>query len=294
MHIRVKIPTKRKALMCLIALLIVCAVLVIALRKEEKTIQYDIVVLGDSIVGNVGEGGVSFTSCLGEKLNKTAFKGGFGGTTMSMRSLGDDTMWGSISSTEWSMIKLAEAICYDDWKSQMATMAYAQSYEGINYQALHYFETTMEILCQIDFDKVEILIIEHGTNDYNCGRALDNPEDSYDVTTFGGALRRSLKLLKGRYPDLRIVLMSPLYCELGGELKKKCYNTKIGNGGYLDEYVALEKEIAQEFNVEWIDAYHDSGIWEDNVYQYLPDGLHLNAEGHNKIADFLAEYLRVD
>lgn len=289
MHIRVKIPTKRKALMCLIALLIVCAVLVIALRKEEKTIQYDIVVLGDSIVGNVGEGGVSFTSYLGEKLNKTAFKGGFGGTTM---SLNDGLMWGSISSTEWSMVKLAEAICYDDWKSQMATMAYAQSYKGINYQALNYFEETMEGLRQIDFDEVEILIVEHGSNDYNSGKALDNPENPYDIKTFGGALRRSLKLLKDRYPDLRIVLMSPLYCEWN--MEKKCYNTKIGNGGYLDEYVALEKEIAQEYSVEWIDAYHNSGIWEDNVYQYLSDGFHLNAEGHNKIADFLAEYLRVD
>ncbi len=291
MHIRVKIPTKKKVFMCLIALAIVSVVLVFALRKEKKTLQYDIVVLGDSVVGNVGEDGVSFTSYLEEKLNKTVFKGGFGGTTMSLKA---DLQWGSISSAEWSMVKLAEAISYDDWKSQKATMAYAQSYKGINYQALHYFEETMDGLCQIDFGEVEILIIEHGTNDYNNGKILDNPDDLYDVTTFGGALRRSLKLLKKSYPDLRIVLMSPIYCEFGDAGEQKCYNTKIGNGRYLDEYVALEKEIAQEFEVEWIDAYHGSGIWAENAEQYIPDGLHLNTDGHKKIADFLADYLQVD
>ena len=273
--------------MCLIALLIVCAVLVIALRKEEKTIQYDIVVLGDSIVGNVGEGGVSFTSYLGEKLNKTAFKGGFGGTTM---SFGTDKMWHSISNIELCMVKLAEAISYNQWDSQSANMAYALSYEGINNQSLSYFESTLATLKNIDFDKVEILIIEHGTNDYNSGKVLDNPENLYDVCTFGGALRRSLSLLKKAYPDLRIVIMSPMYCGLGENQEKKCYNTKYGEGSYLDEYVALEKQIAKEFEVEYIDAFHDSGIWEDNAYLYLPDHLHLNADGHKVVGDFLVDY----
>ena len=96
------------------------------------------------------------------------------------------------------------------------------------------------------------------------------------------------------YPDLRIVLMSPIYCEFGDAGEQKCYNTKVGNGRYLDEYVALEKEIAQDFEVEWIDAYHGSGIWAENAEQYIPDGLHLNTDGHKKIADFLADYLQVD
>lgn len=291
MHIRVKIPTKRKVFMCLIALLIVCSVLVISLRKESKTLQYDIVVLGDSIVGNAGEGGVSFTSLLGEKLNKSAFKGGFGGTTMSMAS---STMWPSISSMEWCMIKMAEAICYNDWDNMNATMAYAESFKGINEQTISYFFSTMDTLSKIDYEQVEILIIEHGSNDYNSGRKLDNEKDIYDTTTFGGALRKSLKMIKETYPELRIIVMSPLYCELGVEREKKCYSTQYGEGAYLEEYVKLGRQIAQEFDVEWVDAYHDSGIWEENANQYLADGLHLNAEGHEKVADFLADYLQID
>ncbi len=291
MHIRIKCPTKKKVIMCLVAFVLVFFVIFVALIEEKKEYQYDIVVLGDSIVGNNGYGNVSFTAYLGERLGKTAFKGGIGGTTMSR---GITPMWPSVSSVEWCMIKIAEAISFDDWDNLTATMAYADSYNGINEQTMSYFATTMDTLSRIDFSQVEILIIEHGTNDYNSGKKLDNPNDMYDTTTFGGALRRSLKIIRKAYPDLRIVLMSPLYCELGAEREKKGYNTKYGDGGYLDEYVELEKQIAQEFEVEWIDAYHNSGIGEENAHLYLPDGLHLNAEGHKQLADFLADYLQAD
>ena len=288
MHIRMKCPTKKKIIMYLLALFLVLVVLLLALKQDEKSVQYDIVVLGDSIVGNEGYGNVSFTSYLGENLNKTAFKGGIGGTTMSR---GVDNMWPSVSSVEWCMVKMAEAICYDDWTNLLSTMNYADSFAGINEQTLHYFAVTMDTLSKIDFNKVEILILEYGTNDYNIGKVLDNVEDPYDVTTFGGALRKSLQMLQKTYPDLRIVIMSPLYSQLGADGERKCYNTKYGDGAYLEEYVELERQIAEEFHVEWLDAFHNSGIWEDNCYEYLPDGLHLNVEGHKLIADFLTEYL---
>lgn len=287
MRIRIRLLTKQNFIRHLIALLLVAVVVCVALRKEEKDQQYDIVVLGDSVVGNVGAKQLSFTTYLGEGLGKTAFKGGLGGTTM---SFGTEHMWSSVSSEEWCMVKLAEAICYNDWKSQKATMAYANSFMDINKQAVFYFEHTMDTLSRIDFSKVEILIIEHGTNDYNCGKPVDNPDDLYDKTTFGGALRYSLQLLQKSYPNLRIVLMAPLYCELGPEGERKCYNTKYGDGGYLEDYIEVEKQIAEDFGVEWIDAYHYSGIWENNIEEYLPDRLHLNEEGHKIVGDFLTEY----
>ncbi|MBQ7776474.1 MAG: SGNH/GDSL hydrolase family protein [Lachnospiraceae bacterium] len=275
-------------------LIVYCAALVIALiltgfslREEEKSMQYDIVILGDSVVGNVMSE-TSIASVMEKRLGKTVFKGAFGGTSMSAR---DTQMWGSISNNEWCMVNLAEAICYNDWKSQKATMAYADHYKYVNSQALYYFAETMDTLMQIDFEQVEVLVIEHGTNDYNGGKPLDNPQDPYDETTFGGALRKSLKLLQEAYPDLHIVVMSPIYCELGDAQNLKCYEVSFGDGGTLDEYVQLEQEIAGEFNVEWVDAYHESGIWEDNIDEYLMDSLHLLDAGHELLGNFLAEYL---
>lgn len=289
MRIRVRIPAKKRIFLCVFAAVLVASFLFLPFGKTKETLEYPIVILGDSIVGNIGEDGKSFTHYLEEQLGERVLKAGFGGTCMSVPA---NNKWGSMSSVEWSMVKLAEAICYDDWKSQKATMAYAESYSDINNQALDYFAETMEQLRMVDFSKVDILIIEHGTNDYNAGKQLDNKDDLYDVTTFGGALRYSLKLLKERYPKLRIVLLSPTYCALGENQANKCYNTRYGEGGYLDEYVALEKEIAREFEVEWLDAYHDLGIWEENAAEYLSDFLHLNAKGHRLMGDFVADYLK--
>jgi len=46
--------------------------------------------------------------------------------------------------------------------------------------------------------------------------------------------------------------------------------------------------------VEWIDAYRMSGINEKTSSIYLTDGLHLNAEGHKLIGEFLAEYFETN
>lgn len=275
--------------MCAIAFLIVAGLLLVTFWKKEKPLIYEIVVLGDSIVGNPVKDGATFPQLLEEELGVRVLNGGLGGTSMSLRS---EQMWSSMANTEWSMVKLAEAIAYDDWKSQKATMAYAESYMDINNQALKYFPETMEALSNVDFNRVKLLVIEHGTNDYNAGRAVDNPEDKYDVTTFGGALRKTLKLLQEAYPDMRILIVSPIYCALGEDNDRKCYETRYGEGGFLQEYVSLEKEIAAEFGVEWLDAYHESGIGEENASEYLMDYLHPNANGHRLLGDFLEEYLK--
>ncbi len=273
-----------------VALVCVALLMVVIFRKEEKALQYDIVMLGDSVLGNTW-GEVSVDTVLAQRLGKTVFNGAFGGSSMSVPT---QRLWGSFSGMEWCMVKLAEAIAYEDWKSQAAVMRYADSFRDVNLQVLDYFGERMNQLMQIDFSKVEILLMEHGTNDYNNGKRLDNPEDLYDVTTFGGALRYSLRLLQEKYPDLRIVLVSPTYCALGENKDKQCYNTSYGEGSILDAYVELERQIAEEFSVEWIDAYHGSGIWEDNMHIYMHDGLHPSTEGHGMIGNMIADYLEAN
>lgn len=269
-----------------IMIVAVALFLVLPFLESPKTAAYDIVFLGDSVIGNDnGAGGV--TTLVGEQLGKRVFNGAFGGT---MCSLGTDLSWGSVTSVQWSLVKLADAIAHNDWKSQLGTMNYADYYSDVNAQALYYFEDRMQALSEIDFEQVEVLVIEHGTNDYNSGRPLDNPEDLYDITTFGGALRHSLRALQEAYPEVTIVLLSPIYCEFGENGEKTCYNWDRGSGT-LDAYVQLEEEIAQEYGVVFIDAYAESGIWEENAEEYLYDGLHLTEEGIEKLGQFIAEKL---
>lgn len=256
----------------------------LVLRSGMPKEKYDIVILGDSVIGNTSYT-AHCTEIAAERTGRTVFNGAFGGTCMSY------VEWENrqVESSLWCMAELAQAICYRDFSAQKASVAYGDYYEETNTSTLEYFKKRMNELAEIDFGKVEILIIEHGTNDYNSGQPLENEENPYDETTFAGALRSSLKLLKETYPDLRIIVMSPLYCELQGRTAK-CYEISYG-GGILDEYVEKEREIAAEFGVEFLDAYHESGIWEDNADTYLMDDLHPSQEGQILLGNFLADYL---
>lgn len=291
MRFHLKIPTKKKIILYLIALCVVGVFITFTLLGNKKDIHYDIVILGDSIIGNVGPDGLSSADYVEVRLGKSTFKGGLGGTSMSLQA---KNLWGSESNMEWCMVKLATAIWSNDWKSQLATLSYAESYKDVNNQVLSYFPETISTLSRIDFSTVEVLVIEHGTNDYGRGVPVDNEKNPFDVNTFGGALRTSLKLLQEKYPELRIILMSPIHCALGEDWEKKGYNTKYEKGGYLEEYVEKERQIAEEFGVEWIDAYHNSGITEASEKIYLQDGLHLSSEGHKKLGEFLADYLETN
>ncbi len=273
---------KKNLLYGVISIVLIMVVLFTTLlpRFDKKV---DIVVLGDSIMGNLLYPTHSL-DIVSEKTGKSVFNGAFGGTCMAYKQR-ENVM---LEPAAWSMIELAEAICYGDFGLQKAALSHAYQYKNINHLVPDYYVKRMEDLSQIDFSEVEILIIEHGTNDYNTGTPLDNAENFYDKGTFGGALRSGLKLFQEKYPHLRIVLMSPVYCEVEGQ--GKCYEVSCG-GGTLDEYVEKEKEIAEEFGIDFLDAYHQSGIWEENAKTYLFDGIHPSEEGQALLGEFIAEYL---
>lgn len=254
------------------------------INKKEKV--YDIIFLGDSIVGNRVDG-VCIADVLEDCLGRSVYNGALGGTSMSYNNR---DLWESLNISQWSMVKLAQAIYADDWTSQLAVVRDAEKYRPVNQTVLDYFYSRILGLSQIDFSQAEVLLIQHGTNDYNNGQMLDSKEDPMDINTFGGALRSTLSMIQKKYPDLRIVLISPVYCEIPGGTLQKCYELDFG-GGVLDDYVKLEKQIAEEYGVEWLDMYYDSGIWEENVDMYLFDKLHPSVEGAELLGNRIADYL---
>ncbi len=265
---------------------VLAGVIFLIANIEEKKSDYDIIFMGDSVIGN-NAGNVSVTGVMEERLGKTVFNAALGGTCMSYFSANG---WESVPVGQWSMVKLAQAIYADDWTSQLAGVSYAENYREINNQVLDYFYDRVNELSKIDFAKADILILEHGTNDYNCGQKLDSGEDPFDITTYAGALRTALSLLQEKFPDLRIIIASPVYCEFTGMDMTRCNEIDFG-GGILDEYVMKGKSVAEEYGVEWIDMYHDSGIWSDTIDVYTYDKLHLTNEGKLLIGNLVADYL---
>lgn len=248
-------------------------------RESEKSCSPQIVVLGDSIFGQVRD-----DSAVSEKLSlltgQEVFNGAMGGTCLSRI---DATGRMSYTKDSLAFAAISQAISLDDFGLQQT--AY------IKESATEYFPEVIDTLEAIDFSHVEILLVQYGINDYHAGVSLDNPEDPYDEYTFGGALRSGLKDLRKAYPNLRIILLTSTYSWY--EFSGMTCEEKDEGGGILEDYVNKELEIAEEMEVEVLDLYHDlypHEVWEDWQI-YTRDGLHPNEAGRQLLAETIAAYL---
>lgn len=248
-------------------------------RKSHKVYAPRIVVMGDSIFGQIrDESAVS--EQLSALLGREVYNGALGGTCLSRM----DTA-GRLSDTRDSLsfVAISRAVALDDFGIQQATF--------VRENATEYFPEVVDTLEVIDFSNVDILLVLYGVNDYHAGVPLDDPEDPYNEYTFGGALRSSLTTWREACPDIRIILLTSTYSwyVYTGET---CEEMDQG-GGILEDYVNKELQIAEEMNVEILDLYHDfypHEVWEDHAL-YTSDGLHLNEAGRQLLAETVAAYL---
>ena len=142
----------------------------------------------------------------------------------------------------------------------------------------------VENMKALDLKALDYVSIWFGTNDFTSKVALDNPEDLYDITTFGGALRYSLDKLFSANPDLKIMLITPMYRDRQSKTSddplitdgKNSDDYPNGAGVYLTEYGDKIKEIAAGYgqNGKVLDMYEKSGINRYNHQKYFYDGLH--------------------
>lgn len=247
-----------------------------SVESEIEDRPWDVVVTGDSIIGKEREDGavdVYFEQYSG----LTMVNGAFGGNCASV----EDADRYSYQGESITLPYLAEAICYRDFGVQWADLA-------ANQTKVAYFEESLRNLAAVDFGQTKILMLSFGTNDYLSGKKPDDPEDPFNIESYGGALRYSIELLKKTYPDLEIVLVTPLFCHITGQ--ENCLEQAFYGGETLDKYAEIEKEIAAEYGLFVIDVLDGLGVDESNYEQYTDGGgLHLNKAGREIYACFLAE-----
>lgn len=250
-------------------------------RSVEAGIEdrgWDVVVMGDSIIGK-GRGDGSVDEYFEKYSGMTMVNGAFGGNCA---SVGEHADRYSYHEESINLYNLAKAACYRDFGVQWADLAASQT-------KVAYFEEALSELSAVDLNQTRILLLAFGTNDYTTGKKLDDPDDPYNVKTYGGALRYAVELFQETYPDLKVVLVTPLFCHLSE--RENCFGEDFG-GGTLDQYAEKEKEIAAEYGLDVIDVLEDVGINETNYEDYLEDGMHLNEAGRELYARFLAEKIR--
>lgn len=139
-------------------------------------------------------------------------------------------------------------------------------------------------------EDADIIIVMGGTNDGFCisSEELGTLEERKE-RTFAGDLNELMLGLKENYPDALIVFATPLPNVLHDMLRKE--------REYLlpqKELVDIMKALADEHGIPVIDLYnsnildsHDAAV----IYNYMPDGVHGNAQGYQVLAEHFAAEL---
>lgn len=126
----------------------------------------------------------------------------------------------------------------------------------------------------------DIVTVLMGTNDFGC----DVP-----LSQYMGDLEDLVEIMKTKFPDSRIIFLTPLYRDYFGE-KKYILSKKVNNIGYiLDDYINMIKAKSKEKGIEVIDLTEDEYFNKDNLKEYTIDGLHPNTKGNIFLADKLYE-----
>lgn len=245
----------------------------------KNSAEYKIVFLGDSLFGQVRDES-SVPALVSAHLEVSAYNGCFGGTDAA-RIASDKGL--SPKKGLLSLDALAVAVTTGEFGAQRTLR--------IKENGTAHFAGTIEELSAIDFKKTDILVLEFGTNDYFDGVPLYNGEEPEDGYSFYGALKGAVRRIQGKYPDIRILLVSPTYHWIVSQ-SQTCEEWNVGEG-LLEDYVAVEERVARETGIEFLDIYHDfypHDTWDDYI-AYTLDGVHPNDAGREKIAGKIAECL---
>lgn len=204
----------------------------------------EIVCFGDSIFGNRVEEPTpaqSIPYALGKALNCTTHNVAFGGCNLVDR--GDSTDF-----KFFSMTALTDAIINNSW---------TEAEEAANRDVVPaYFKDHLALLKSIDFNKVKVVLINYGTNDF-LSRLLDNPANLYDRTTIKGAYRYCLKALATKFPTVTFGLCSIYKCfKFTPDTETATENNKGKNDITRADFNKAIQEVAEEFGALYIDNYN--------------------------------------
>ena len=138
----------------------------------------------------------------------------------------------------------------------------------------------------------DIIVVWGGTNDFGHGDVPLGTIDDRDNTTFYGALHTLYRDLWEKYPTATIVVMTPLH-----RVGEHSELNEHGNPAIAPFKVMAEtiKEVAAYYSFPVLDLYAVSNLNPELPIireTFMPDGLHPNDAGHERIASRLIGFLK--
>ena len=143
-------------------------------------------------------------------------------------------------------------------------------------------------------EDAEYLIIAYGLNDYFHGIEIESEEQN-DTATYKGALSYAVEYFRQNYPELQIVLIGQTYCQFYAYgVVEQDSDTKDFGGGVGTDYAKAVQEVADSYQLIYINQYESLPIHEWNGTLYLEDATHLNERGRREYAKVVSKHLLKD
>ena len=251
--------------------------------EDEREYDMQIVFMGDSILdNNREEAGVA--SLISDACNAKVYNMAIGGT--------------------YAALMPNEQYNFATWNSQ-GLLGVVNAIIGNINPDVFVGTRAGEILQECDFDKTDYFVIEYGVNDFLSGqipqsRYLENGDTLAvdDVHTYSGALDTAIHLLRERFPDARILLIAPHYCQIfnADTYVGDAYSVDYGYGTLVD-FFRSAGYVADQYkkdNVIFYNAMEQSGIDAYTADRYLEDGIHLTEEGRRVYAEYPIRLIMAD
>ena len=138
--------------------------------------------------------------------------------------------------------------------------------------------------------ETDVFVLEYGINDFNARVPLLDAS----AASYGEALSEGIHLLKSAFPNAKILLCSPGYCQFYDTDRNLVGDSDtLSNGLFpVSDYCTVARQVAANYGIAYFDAYEALSINSQNADIYLePDGVHYTAAGRSLYASKLSSAL---
>lgn len=239
--------------------------------------QETILMVGnDAITHDLGDTGIA--AQIEKASGAKCIAAGFPETTVARSANGNDPL---------------DAFCFPSVIDAITSGDYSKLHEATSaVDNASLFEDSIKTLEDVDFDKIDTLVIYYNAQDLLKGRIGRNPDNQFDEVTYNGALATGIKKIQEKFPYMRIVGMTVTFCygfDKDGNVVAGD-KLELGNGDLFQYYLGMMTVCSEAENpgVSVVDNYNGD-ISEENSKDLLVDNIHVNAECNKNIAEHFAE-----
>ncbi|MBZ5985951.1 SGNH/GDSL hydrolase family protein [Leuconostoc gelidum] len=143
----------------------------------------------------------------------------------------------------------------------------------------------------IDFSRANDVVIFGGTNDFAQNLPIGNISDNTSNSLYG-SMNIIFSNIYTSNPNAKVYIVLPMWRAriTGGNVDVGTTANSIGL--LLKDYCEALKNVANKYNVPYLDAYHNMGINNINSANWLSDGLHPNDVGYAHLANLIGNFVK--